>query len=244
MSAEERMNTLLSETEDVAREDQIFLRNGVEMAMAEGIKLPKEEYAKLASTIMTRQHTYGRPPFDYAFTDGSFYVYDYLVDGDSIINFAIPIIGYEEFTQDLSNAIENGAINSAASLDLFLKEVLSGEGSYHRNIVNAVKKQRGHKGFLVSGPRGQNNYSRGVSQVSKRSGGSIATRGTNGNIDEFANQELNSRHSLITPEMDADYLSAVERGDMATAQQMVMEAAKLAMPNTKVVDKNGNALVG
>ena len=44
--------------------------------------------------------------------------------------------------------------------------------------------------------------------------------------------------------MDADYLSAVERGDMATAQQMVMEAAKLAMPNTKVVDENGNALVG
>ena len=150
MSAEERMNTLLSETEDVAREDQIFLRNGVEMAMAEGIKLPKEEYAKLASTIMTRQHTYGRPPFDYAFTDGSFYVYDYLVDGDSIINFAIPIIGYEEFTQDLSNAIENGAINSAASLDLFLKEVLSGEGSYHRNIVNAVKNQpqvRQNNGF-------------------------------------------------------------------------------------------------
>ena len=34
MSAEERLNTLLSETEDVAREDQIFLRDGVEMAMA------------------------------------------------------------------------------------------------------------------------------------------------------------------------------------------------------------------
>ena len=364
MSAEERMNTLLSETEDVAREDQIFLRDGVEMAMAEGIKLPKEEYAKLSSTIMERQHTYGRPSFDYAATFDNFYVYDYLGDGDSIINFAIPIIGYEEFTQDLSNAIENGTINSAASLDLFLKKVLSGEGSYHRNIVNAVKKQRGHKGFLVSGPRGQNNYSRGVSQVSKRSGGSIATRGTSGNIDEFADQELNSRHSLITPEMnaivgdlenngisidnptilkeygwsaltlgkkgnyvtlskivsaeqgrgngtrfmndlikvadgkmlyadkkkaldyfsvsapvaeaqnnqelisvtniiqnfanptisekfslitpemDADYLSAVERGDMATAQQIVMEAAKLAMPNTKVVDENGNALVG
>ena len=47
-------------------------------------------------------------------------------------------------------------------------------------------------------------------------------------MDESAND------SLITPEMDADYLSAVERGDMATAQQMVMEAAKLAMPNTKV----------
>ena len=49
--------------------------------------------------------------------------------------------------------------------------------------------------------------------------------------------------SLITPEMDADYLSAVERGDMEKAQQMVMEAAKLAMPNTKVVDEDGNPKV-
>ena len=35
-------------------------------------------------------------------------------------------------------------------------------------------------------------------------------------------------YSLITPEMDADYLSAVERGDMTTAQRMVAEAAKFA----------------
>lgn len=51
------------------------------------------------------------------------------------------------------------------------------------------------------------------------------------------------RRSAITPEMDADYLAAVERGDMETAQRMVIEAAKLAMPNTKVVDENGNPLV-
>ena len=51
------------------------------------------------------------------------------------------------------------------------------------------------------------------------------------------------RHSLITPEMDAAYLDAVERGDMTTAQRMVMEAAKMAMPNTKVVDENGNPKV-
>ena len=50
-------------------------------------------------------------------------------------------------------------------------------------------------------------------------------------------------YSLITPEMDAAYLDAVNRGDMATAQRMVMEAAKLAMPNTKVVDENGEPKV-
>ena len=47
----------------------------------------------------------------------------------------------------------------------------------------------------------------------------------------------------IAPEMDATYLDAVERGDMEKAQQMVMEAAKLAMPNTKVVDEYGNPKV-
>lgn len=35
-------------------------------------------------------------------------------------------------------------------------------------------------------------------------------------------------YSLITPEMDASYLDAVERGDMAAAQRMVMEAAEKA----------------
>ena len=51
------------------------------------------------------------------------------------------------------------------------------------------------------------------------------------------------KFSVITPEMDAEYLAAVERGDMETAQRMVLEAAKLAMPNTKVVDENGNPKV-
>lgn len=52
-----------------------------------------------------------------------------------------------------------------------------------------------------------------------------------------------ARFSVITPEMDAEYLAAVERGDMETAQRMVLEAAKLAMPNTKVVDEKGNPKV-
>ena len=57
------------------------------------------------------------------------------------------------------------------------------------------------------------------------------------------NQTNVGKFSLITPEMDASYLDAVERGDMETAQKLVMEAAKLAMPNTKVVDEDGNPKV-
>ena len=51
--------------------------------------------------------------------------------------------------------------------------------------------------------------------------------------------EEDIRLSVITPEMDAEYLAAVERGDMETAQRMVLEAAKLAMPNTAMIDRNG-----
>ena len=47
----------------------------------------------------------------------------------------------------------------------------------------------------------------------------------------------------ITAEQDKAYMDAVKAGDMETAQRMVMEAARLAMPNTKVVDENGNPRV-
>ena len=41
-----------------------------------------------------------------------------------------------------------------------------------------------------------------------------------------------------------EYLAAVEAGDMEKAQQMVRDAAALAMPNTKVVDKDGKPIPG
>lgn len=70
-----------------------------------------------------------------------------------------------------------------------------------------------------------------------------ATDSPNVRFSLMEKPESESRNSLITPEMDASYLDAVERGDMETAQRMVLEAAKLAMPNTKVVDENSNPRV-
>lgn len=46
----------------------------------------------------------------------------------------------------------------------------------------------------------------------------------------------------ISARTDADYMAAVETGDMETAQRMVDEAAKSAMPDTKILDENGNLL--
>jgi hypothetical protein len=57
-------------------------------------------------------------------------------------------------------------------------------------------------------------------------------------VKDFVNPNL-----MISPEQDKAYKDAVEAGDMETAQRMVLEAAKLAMPNTKVVDENGNPKV-
>ena len=47
----------------------------------------------------------------------------------------------------------------------------------------------------------------------------------------------------ITPEEDAEYMDAVEKRDIKKARQMVKAAAKKAMPETKVVDEDGEPLV-
>lgn len=53
----------------------------------------------------------------------------------------------------------------------------------------------------------------------------------------------NNSGDKYTQFSDRDYLSAVESGDMETAQRMVDEAAKEAMKNTKILDEDGNLLV-
>ena len=72
-------------------------------------------------------------------------------------------------------------------------------------------------------------------------------------INNFENPTIESENSAeipqdsesgirlrkVTPEMDAEYMTAVENGDMETAERLVKEAAKLAMPDTKVVDEDG-----
>ena len=47
----------------------------------------------------------------------------------------------------------------------------------------------------------------------------------------------------IAPAEDKEYIEAVNSGDTKKVRQMVVEAAKKAMPNTKVVDRWGNPRV-
>ena len=60
--------------------------------------------------------------------------------------------------------------------------------------------------------------------------------------DQMMREELGIG-KYVTPEMDKAYMDAVERGDMETASRLVLEAAKLAMPYTKVVDEDGSPKV-
>jgi len=48
---------------------------------------------------------------------------------------------------------------------------------------------------------------------------------------------------MVSGESDADYMDAVEKGDAEKAGEMVREAAKRAMPETKVLDENGEPRV-
>ena len=71
-------------------------------------------------------------------------------------------------------------------------------------------------------------------------------RKTLGNISkEGGGEEGAERKSiwskpLVTPEEDAAYMEAVEKGDMETASKMVREAAAKAMPDTKMVGEDGS----
>ena len=57
-----------------------------------------------------------------------------------------------------------------------------------------------------------------------------------------ANGKESVKFSSRNSQFDSDYLSAVKRGDMKTAQRMVDEAAKIAMGTTQVRDKSGGLL--
>ena len=56
-------------------------------------------------------------------------------------------------------------------------------------------------------------------------------------------KKSDTRFRKVTPEMDAEYMTAVENGDMESAERLVTEAAKMAMPDTKVVDEDGYPMV-
>lgn len=148
-------------------------------------------------------------------------MYNYLGDGISNINFAIPIAGNKDLIDIIYKAIDNGTVNSTRSLDTLLEEIQSGKGGYNVNIVNALKKRRWDTNFYISGSSRQGRNTRGVSYVSKSNSRFSSTRRTSRNANGLGDEVV--KYSLKS--LDAPYLDAVARGDMATAERLVREAA-------------------
>ena len=241
MSAEERLNTLLSETEDVAREDQIFLRDGVEMAMAEKKKSADETVSPNNSDHSTAISS----------ADGA----KVLKKLDNLAN------KYQEkpnrphtFIGDVAEALGINMPNKSSKYGTY--ETMSGDVvtirlSNHNAAASNLDAMGEDEAISIVVTNKPNNWlvNDGESHIIEFYYNYIALGKADGKpLVDIINslkqtlysgkyvdktglaqvQEINPRYSLITPEMDASYMDAVNNGDMETAQQMVMEAAKRA----------------
>lgn len=122
MAAEERRASLAAETEDVSREDQIFLMDGgegdsyslreadgeedaeVKYREDDGVVLSASEYAKLSHAIHTHNN-FKIGEYNGEFTDNYYYIYTHHGDGDFTVECQIPIEGNEELIKRIQNGI-------------------------------------------------------------------------------------------------------------------------------------------
>ena len=254
MTPEERMNTLLSETEDVAREDQIFLREGAEMAMArkksapETVSVPTEHHqtailsadgTKLLKNIDSAIEKYKNDSYPKVKTflgniadvlkaqkrgGKSRYATFEAMNGNV---FTIRLSDHNATVKNFDDNNEKEGVSIVITTGENKGINVGGDAHIVEYFYDAIKLRKAEGYPLVDILKSikQALYSgvykdtTGLAQVEDVNSPSPLSEATG---------KKRVRHSLITPEMDADYLSAVERGDMATAQQMVMEAAKLA----------------
>ena len=109
------------------------------------------------------------------------------------------------------------AVNELASVhgknvERLMNEMLTTKSDFGKDNLKYVNKEIAMQWLGIAPPEGAASLTDAQQSIAKI-------------IKDFPNPKIEARNSLITPEMDASYLDAVERGDMATAQRMVMEAA-------------------
>ena len=183
----------------------------------------RAEFAKVAKAV-------NNTPFEengegIAYTDNYFYAYYRSIDGQPI-PFASVYMNKDD-SQDIVNTI--------------LKAKRNGEKAGIRRYFDRAYERARHISGKNDGDLGTNkelsNPRRNDRMDSKLSRygayyDSPELYSKVKRVDSGSRGRGKVNYSLITPEMDASYLDAVERGDMETAQKMVMEAAKLAIHNT------------
>lgn len=166
-----------------------------------------EEFAKFVSAV-------NKSPFEedgegIAYTDNYFYAYYRNINGEPVPYASVYM--NEEVSQDIVNEILRDGREKKTAREWFDRFNAHARNVKSKNdaVVGSDKKARNTRtnGRLDSELSRYGAYydSPELFVKSKRT---------------YKGSRIN--YSLITPEMDATYLEAVERGDMATAQHMVM----------------------
>lgn len=143
MNDEERRASLAAETEDVAREDQIFLQdglNGVNESREPSIWLPKDEYAKVAHAIATNKGLKNKG-MNYVFTDNNYYIYTGKKNGVFSVHYGLSIEGNENVIEKLSKGIDNGTIRNSRGLHSVIEGERSRQNNDYYNNVDAKRRQ-------------------------------------------------------------------------------------------------------
>lgn len=148
MNDEERRASLAAETEDVAREDYIFLQdalNGVSESREPSIWLPKDEYAKVAHAIATNKG-FKKAGMNEVFTDNNYYIYTAKKNGDFTVRFGLPIEGNEDIINELSKGIKDGAIRNTRSLHSVVEGMRGERNKDYDNNADVEGRYRSSKG--------------------------------------------------------------------------------------------------
>ena len=174
------------------------------------------EFAKFVSAVNT--YPKDRDGEGIAFTDNFFYAYYLNTSNDAIPYAEVDLNGIDS-QKYVDKIIKYGENRTAREWVNWFNENIR-NGQYKNNGINignqTASTARADGRVDSKLPRlGRYYYNPELySEVERTDSGSTGRGGV--------------RNSLITPEMDAAYLDAVNNGDMETAQQMVMEAAKRA----------------
>ena len=146
--------------------------------------------------------------------------------------------------QDKMHSVASANIAKKSYWDSFLS-VARFEGAYY-NVVFSVRS-------IDSDVRGQIYDSWIKKEANASHGAGTQNDSANGqpnygsqiastNIISDNSEKINTPDEKSSDRFDTDYLSAVERGDMKTAQQMVDEAAEKAFPDSKARGEDGKLL--
>ena len=262
MTMAERLASLAEETEDVAREDQIILREGVAMAMA-----GKKRGATKSNTSKLGQPTTanGNPPVAYLGTKLNKNYESAIADIENKIK-AKGVLSGHEFLHELDNALTG--LNEASTDGSDYVDI--GDGftirvSDHYSNANTFKRFNNTKknfGIVIklknrkfkSDPNVD--YVEVVYYPDKLDGNRqlsildgvkklVKTKDI-GEMpapdDTHTSEDI--RHSLITPELDAPYLDAVERGmrDTGLFSQFILAEAGFFAPFFDVFAHDAHSL--